>query len=66
MFGRTLVYVWMEADELEPLINEYLLLGGFARLFDEAWVDPLRWQNEFVEATTIAQHRRSGLWSACE
>lgn len=91
VFGRTLGYVWMEADDVEPLIdarlfddlldsstydaddgvpmvliNEYLLLGGFARLFDEAWVDPLRWQNEFIEATTIAQNRRSGLWAACE
>jgi micrococcal nuclease len=91
VFGRTLAYVWMEAQELEPLIdarlfedltdsstfdedddrplmliNEYLLLGGFARLFDEAWVDPLRWQPELVEATTIAQNRRSGLWGICE
>lgn len=91
VFGRTLAYVWMPADEVEPLLdartfedltesstfdeddaeplillNEYMLLAGFSRRYDEDWVDPLRWEPEFIEAETLAQNRRAGLWSICE
>lgn len=48
------------------LVNEYMLLKGFVRRFDEEWVEPLRWEPELVAAERLAQVRREGLWSACE
>ncbi len=48
------------------MINTYLLLGGFVTRFDEAWVEPLKWQSELIEAEQLARARRQGLWSTCQ
>jgi endonuclease YncB( thermonuclease family) len=90
-FGRTLAYVWMNLDDIEPLlrpgtldelessptfnaeaeqprvlVNEVMLLEGWAYRFDEEWVEPLRWEAEMVAAERLAQVRKLGVWGACE
>lgn len=47
------------------LVNELLVLTGFADLFDEAWVAPLIYQSELDGARAEASSRGRGLWSAC-
>jgi endonuclease YncB( thermonuclease family) len=48
------------------LINEYMLRAGYARRFDEDWVEPLRWEPEMIAAERTAQVRGMGLWATCE
>lgn len=48
------------------LVNTYLLLEGWVRRYDEEWVEPLRWEAEFIAAERLAQVRGNRLWSACE
>jgi endonuclease YncB( thermonuclease family) len=66
------VYSDLRADvgdtgDAEPrvMLNEYFLLAGFARRFDEDWVEPLRWEAELIAAERLAQSRRNGLWGTC-
>ncbi len=47
------------------LVNEYLLLTGYARLYDEAWTAPLRWGPELTAAERTAQAQGEGLWTSC-
>jgi endonuclease YncB( thermonuclease family) len=57
-----------EEDDDEPMImlNEYMLIGGFAPRFDEDWVEPLRWEQEMIAAERRAYARRQGLWATCD
>lgn len=49
------------------LINEILLLQGYARLAPEDWSSqPLHLQERFQLAEESARTRGAGLWSACE
>jgi len=47
------------------LLNEYLLLAGWARRYDEAWVQPLALEGELIAAERLAMVRRQGLWGRC-
>jgi len=48
------------------MMNEYMLLAGYAYRFDEEWVDPLRYEPDLVEAERTAEVRREGLWGVCD
>lgn len=47
------------------LLNEYLLLAGWARRFDEDWVEPLSLDPDLIAAERLAQVRQAGLWGRC-
>ena len=57
-----------DEDDVVPqvLLNEYLLIAGFARKYDEEWVEPLRWEQDFIAAERLAMARRYGIWSSCD
>lgn len=69
-FGRTLAYVWLDdpSDTAEEpvLVNEWMLSHGYARLFDEDWVAPLRIQALLDDAERDARARGLGLWGVCD
>lgn len=66
-YGRTLAYVWLDVGEEELLnVNEYMLLEGYARVYDEDFGNPIALKDEFLVAQSVAQARGLGLWSACE
>lgn len=69
VYFRTLAYVWLTDEEdtgAEPLlVNEWMLLEGHARVFDEDWVAPLRLQQRLEDAQAQARSRGVGLWGAC-
>ena len=54
-----------EFDERAILLNEYLLLRGFAELYDEEFATDIRFIQDLTEAQGIAQARGEGLWSQC-
>ena len=54
------------ASTARVLINTYMLLAGYARRFDEDWVEPLRFEAEMIAAERLASVRANGLWAACE
>lgn len=69
VYGRTLAYVWLpgegEEGEAGLLVNEWMLLEGHARRFDEDWVAPLRLEQRFIDAEASAAARGLGLWGTC-
>ena len=64
VFGRTLAYVWRPGVDGMSLVNEELLAGGFADLYDEVG-DPLLRARELHSAKDLAESRGLGLWGAC-
>jgi endonuclease YncB( thermonuclease family) len=58
-----------DTDEEEPvrrvLLNEYLLLAGWVRRYDEDWVEPLSLEADLIAAERLAQVRQQGLWGRC-
>jgi endonuclease YncB( thermonuclease family) len=72
VYGRTLAYVWLSsavdtaAATDGVLVNEWMLENGYARLFDEEWVDPLRLQQRLEDAEAGARARGLGLWACPE
>jgi micrococcal nuclease len=79
IYGRTLAYVWL-AESLDPgdtgwensedeggtLVNEWMLENGFARVYDEEFVEPIRLMQRMVDAEALAQSRGLGLWASCD
>lgn len=59
-----------DTDEQEPvrrvLLNEYLLLAGWVKRYDEDWVEPLSLEADLIAAERLAQVRRQGLWGRCD
>ena len=55
-----------EAGDDSVLVNEYLLIRGFARLYDEDFADDIRLFDRLSSAETVARSRGAGLWASCE
>lgn len=79
VFGRTLAYAWLPADDLDfeagdlvteedgtVLVNEVLLLTGYARLFDEERFNDIAYGDRLAAAEATARSRGVGLWGACD
>jgi micrococcal nuclease len=54
------------SDRPLVLLNQYMLVAGFARLFAEERFERLRWERQFIAAERVASVRKYGLWAACE
>ncbi|MCB9663159.1 MAG: thermonuclease family protein [Alphaproteobacteria bacterium] len=55
------------ADPEDPvLLSTYLLAAGWARRFDEDWVEPLRFERELQAAERLARVRGAGVWGTCD
>ena len=57
--------IYLGFKVIPVMINAYLLATGYARRFDEAWVEALYWENELVAAERLAELRQNGLWATC-
>jgi len=78
VYGRTLAYVWLSAQDVQGqidegevvddgslMLQEWLLSRGYVRLYDEDFSDDLRLWSRLVAAEQEARARGLGLWSAC-
>lgn len=79
VYSRSLAYVWIlgetDEDDIDTgdeinedpglFVNEWLLDNGYARLYDEEWVDPLALQTRLNAAEASARARGIGLWAEC-
>lgn len=64
MYGRTLAYVWLKTGSGERMVNEELLLKGYARTL---FIPPNnKYKSELQAAEAAAVASGAGLWSACE
>lgn len=55
-----------EAGDDAVLINEYMLIRGYARLYDEDFADDIRLFDRLASAETVGRSRGAGLWSTCD
>ena len=54
-----------EFEEPAILLNEYLLLRGYAELYDEEFATDIRLISVLAEAEGIARAQGAGLWNQC-
>lgn len=63
-FGRTLAYVWLPMGSGERMVNEELLLKGYARTL---FIPPNnKYKSELEAAEAAGITAGAGLWSACD
>ena len=62
-FGRYLAYVYLQDEEKEIFVNEFLLVEGAAEFFLDTV--NLRYQDLLVQAAEKAHQEKKGLWQAC-
>jgi micrococcal nuclease len=65
-YGRTLAYIWLNADEngTFELFDLMLIEQGYGRAYTVFPFDP-RLEREFVAAESRAKEAKRGLWGAC-
>lgn len=62
-YGRLLRYVYVEKEGKEILVNESLVLDGFA--FARTYPPDVKYQEKFRAAEKIAREKSVGIWSSC-
>ena len=63
-YDRTLAYVWLKTGSGERMVNEELVMKGYARTL---FIPPnYKYKPELEAAEDTAVATGAGLWSACE
>lgn len=62
-YGRLLRYVYLQTNNGELFVNNYLVANGFAR--SSTYPPDLKYQEAFKQSELAARQNNFGLWSSC-